>query len=96
MTIIARGEKLVSLIDTNALVGAAKLTNKDHYTLNYFIDHHDHDARSYLLQKQSPVEKGWGLYAFRVNSTSNIMIEAPHLFYDIKTPSVVLDIRLGK
>jgi hypothetical protein len=69
-----------------------QLADTNHYTLNYYVDRGDAEAGSYLLREKRPIENGWGLYAFRVDSTSNIIIEAPHPLYDRRTPSVALDL----
>lgn len=84
--------KLVSLINKNEVGHTGDLLNKNYYRLNYYVDRGDDYALSYLLREQRPIQKGWGLYAFRANSTSNIIIEAPHPLYDRRTPSVALDI----
>jgi len=65
---------------------------QNNYTLTYYMDRGDDNAMNYLLRENKPIQKGWGLYAFRVDSTSNIIIEAPHPLYDRRTPSVAMDI----
>jgi hypothetical protein len=84
--------KLVSMIFTDHLEVARDLATEHNYTLNYYVDRGDDYAMSYLLREQRPIQNGWGLYAFRVDSTSNIIIEAPHPRYDRRTPTVALDI----
>ena len=84
--------KLVSMIFTDHLEGARDLATEHNYTLNYYVDRGDDYAMSYLLREQRPIQNGWGLYAFRVDSTSNVIIEAPHPRYDRRTPTVALDI----
>jgi hypothetical protein len=84
--------KVVSLIYNKKLADAVALADKNHYRLNYYVDQGEESAVSYLLREQKPVQKGWGLYAFRVDSTSNIIIEAPHPLYDRRTPTVAMDI----
>ena len=84
--------KLVSMIFTDHLEGARDLATEHNYALNYYVDRGDDYAMSYLLREQRPTQNGWGLYAFRVDSTSNIIIEAPHPRYDRRTPTVALDI----
>jgi hypothetical protein len=83
---------LVSMIMTNDLPHAVDLATQNHYKLNYYVDRSDNYAVSYLLREQRPIQNGWGLYAFRLNSKSNIIIEAPHPLYDKRTPTVALDI----
>ena len=83
---------LVSSLEAEDLVRSAQLAAKNYYTLNYYVDRGDENAMSYLLREMKPIQKGWGLYAFRADSTSNIIIEAPHPRYDRRTPSVALDI----
>jgi hypothetical protein len=84
--------ELVPMIVMGDLPRAVKLTSQNHYTLNYYVDRGDDYAVSYLLREQRPIQMGWGLYAFRLDSTSNIIIEAPHPLYDKRTPSVALDV----
>jgi len=84
--------ELVSGILPQDLARAVDLATRNNYTLNYYVDRGDDYAVSYLLREQRPIQKGWGLYAFRLDSTSNIIIEAPHPLYDKRTPSVALDI----
>jgi hypothetical protein len=84
--------KLTSMIIMQDLAHAVDLATRNDYTLNYYVDRGDNYAISYLLREQRPIQKGWGLYAFRLDSTSNIIIEAPHPLYDQRTPSVAMDI----
>jgi hypothetical protein len=84
--------KLVSMINNDKLTSTADLLTQSSYRLNYYVDRGDDYAVSYLLREQQPIEKGWGLYAFRLDSTSNIIVEAPHPLYDRRTPSVALDL----
>jgi hypothetical protein len=84
--------KLVSMITTDNLVDAVELATENHYTVKYYVDRGDDYAVSYLLREPRPIQKGWGLYAFRVDSKSNIIIEAPHPLYDKRSPTVALDI----
>jgi hypothetical protein len=84
--------KLISMIMMNNLPKAVDLATQNNYTLNYYVDRGDDYAVSYLLNEEKPVRKGWGLYAFRLDSKSNIIIEAPHPIYDKRTPSVALAI----
>jgi len=83
---------LVSLILTKDLGHALDLAAKDNYILSYYVDRGDDYAVSYLLREQRPIQKGWGLYAFRLDSPSDIIIEAPHPLYDRRSPSVALDL----
>lgn len=84
--------KLVSLIHKKDFSGAIQLATANYYRLNIYVDRGDELAASYLLREQRPIQKGWGLYAFRVDSTSNIIVEAPHPLYDRRTPKVAMDI----
>jgi hypothetical protein len=84
--------KVVSMIYSDELRPAADLLTQNHYTLNYYVDRGDDYAISFLVREQRPIQKGWGLYAFRVNSTSNVIVEAPHPLYDRRTPSIALDV----
>jgi hypothetical protein len=84
--------ELVSTLESNNPARAASLADVNGYTLTYYVDRGDNKAADYLLREKKPVQKGWGLYAFRVDSTSNIVIEAPHPLFDKGTPSVALDV----
>ena len=84
--------ELVTMLGGDNLARATQLAEQNDYTLNYYIDRGDDRAVSYLLRAKNTIQKGWGLYAFRVDSTSNVVIEAPHPLYDKRTPSVALDI----
>lgn len=84
--------RLVALINDKEFAEALSLADTNYYRLNYYVDRDDNSATSYLLREQKPIQKGWGLYALRVGSTSNIIVEAPHPLYDRRTPTVALDI----
>jgi len=84
--------KLILMLGNNDLPGAADLATTNNYTLRYYVDRGDGEAMDYLLRENKPIEKGWGLYVFRMDSKSNVVIEAPHPRYDMRTPSVALDI----
>ncbi len=84
--------EIISMLGTGDLARAVDLPTGNDYTLNYYVDRGDNYAVSYLLREQRPIRKGWGLYAFQLDSTSNIIIEAPHPLYDKRTPTVALDI----
>jgi len=84
--------QLVAALGASDLVRAAQLAAQNHYGLHYYVDRNDDHAVSYLLREDKPIQKGWGLYAFRVGSASNIIIQAPHPLFDINTPSVALNI----
>lgn len=84
--------RVVSLIEGRQSTDALHLVTVNYYRLNTYVDRGDDSAVSYLLREQRPIQKGWGLYAFRVDSTSNIIVEAPHPLYDRRTPTVAMDI----
>ena len=84
--------ELVSMIMKNDIPRALDLATKNNYRIDYYVDRGDQYAMSYLLREQEPIQKGWGLYAIRFDSMSNIIIEAPHPIYDRRTPSVALDL----
>jgi hypothetical protein len=85
-------DRLTSAIIENDLARAVQLATQNNYQLNYYVDRGDNYSVSYLLREQKPIQKGWGLYAFRLDSTSKIIVEAPHPLYDKKTPSIALDV----
>jgi hypothetical protein len=84
--------ELVSMLGNNNMARAVHLATENSYTLNFYADRGDDKAVNYLLREKKPIQKGWGLYVFRVDSTSNIIVEAPHPLYDRQTPSVALEI----
>lgn len=84
--------KLITMVMADDLPKAVDLATKNSYTMNYFVDRGDQSAVSYLLQEQTPIQKGWGMYVFRVGSKSDIIVEAPHPLYDKNTPSVAMDV----
>jgi hypothetical protein len=84
--------EIISMLGTGDLARAVDLATGNDYTLNYYVDRGDNYAVSYLLREQRPIQKGWGLYALRLDSTSNIIIEAPHPLYDKRTPTVAMDV----
>ena len=83
---------LISLLNMGDPSGAAQVAVDNNYRLINYSDRGDDYAVSYLLREEKPIQKGWGLYAFRMDSTSNIIIEAPHPLYDKRTPAVALNI----
>jgi hypothetical protein len=62
------------------------------YELIHYTDHGDKDSKSYLLREKLPIQKGWGLYVFRMEPSNNIIIEAPHPLADKRTPRIALDL----
>lgn len=84
--------KVISLIHQKQFTDATQLASVNYYRLNTYVDQGDDSAVSYLLREQRPIQKGWGLYTFRADSTSNIIIEAPHPLYDRGTPMIAMDI----
>jgi len=88
----AQFAKLIGMLASADFSGAADLAARNNYSLTYYVDRGDNMTMDYLLRENKPIEKGWGLYAFRKDSKSNIVIEAPHPLYDMRTPSVALDI----
>jgi hypothetical protein len=42
------------------------------------------------LRELKPIQRGWGLYALRINPSNNIIIEAPHPLFDRGTPQIAL------
>lgn len=84
--------KLIALLSAADPVGAAPLAAQIHYRLIQYTDRGDDNAVSFVLREQKPIQKGWGLYAIRLNSLSNIIIEVPHPLYDKRTSTVALNI----
>jgi hypothetical protein len=71
---------------------AAKLALANNYELLILPDQKDFGAESYILHEQQPIKKGWGLYFFRIRSSQNIVVEAPHPIADEYTQDVALDL----
>jgi len=68
------------------------LAAENNYELLTYQDRGENDATSWLLRELKPARKGWGLYAFRVEATQALIVEAPHPLADENTPLVALDI----
>jgi hypothetical protein len=83
---------LVFDLQDRDLAAADKLVLQFHYSLTHFEDLGDGGDTSFLLQEVKPIEKGWGLYAFRLAPINNIIVEAPHPLADQTTDHVALDI----
>lgn len=62
------------------------------YELLWYTDQNDDNAVDYVLREVDPSKNGWGLYVFRVDATSNVIIEAPHPIYDEGTPALATNI----
>ncbi len=62
------------------------------YQLVEFQDRGDSDSTSYLLRELDPSRRGWGLYDFRADTKSALVIEAPHPLADEETALVALHI----
>ena len=84
--------KLISFLSAADFGSAAPLAAQNHYRLIRYTDRGDDNAVSFLLREEKPIQRGWGLYAVRVDPTSNIIIEAPHPIYDKRTPTVAMNI----
>lgn len=84
--------ELVSALQTDNAARAAQLALENHYELLRYSDLDDNKAESYLLRELKPIQKGWGLYLFRVGGTAPgpILVEAPHPIADAGTPLVAV------
>lgn len=84
--------ELVSALQTDDPLHAAQLAAENHYELLRYTDLDDNKAESYLLRELKPIEKGWGLYLFRVGAAASgkILVEAPHPLADAGTPLVAV------
>jgi hypothetical protein len=48
------------------------------YQVIRYTDREERGAESLMLSEQSPVQRAWGLYMFRIDPASNVIVEAPH------------------
>jgi hypothetical protein len=71
---------------------AAALASTFGYSIIDYSDRGDKKAQEYLLEEQTPIQRGWGWYAFRKDASSNVIIEAPHPLADANTTNVALDL----
>ncbi|KAA3659427.1 MAG: T9SS C-terminal target domain-containing protein [Calditrichaeota bacterium] len=55
------------------------------YSLFRYTDTGNADSVYYLLKENSPVNKGWGTYVFAKGYQRQLVIEAPHPWYDTNT-----------
>jgi hypothetical protein len=85
-------QEIVVDIENNELTQATQSASVYHYELLWLTDPKDSNAESYVLQERQPIERGWGLYFFRVLDASDIVVEAPHPIADENTAEVALDL----
>lgn len=64
-----------------------RASNFSYYTLYRFTDTGNGNAVYYMLQENTPVNRGWGTYVFATSGVWDrpVVIEAPHPMYDINT-----------
>ncbi|MBI5563777.1 MAG: hypothetical protein HY870_02705 [Chloroflexi bacterium] len=67
---------------------AAGLAAENSYELARYADRGEDGAESWLLRELSPIRKGWGLYAFRVQAAYDVIVEEPHPLADADTPAI--------
>lgn len=79
---------LVTTLRQGKLQDAMELATAQGYQVIWFTDQNDGDAVSYLLRDKDPSKRGWGLFVFRVGSSSPLIIEAPHPLFDEGTPTL--------
>lgn len=82
--------QLRQALQANAWPTALALAMANGYELYRYTDRGDGRAESWLLRESRPIQRGWGLYLFRVGSDSPLIIEAPHPLFDAGTPNIAL------
>jgi len=85
-------KRIIIAIEDNTPDSLIETASSFNYEILKVSDHGDSDAESYVLREQQPITKAWGLYAFRIHSSQNIIFEAPHPLADKDTPQVALDL----
>jgi hypothetical protein len=81
---------LMTFIEAGDSLKAAQIASRQGYELVRYTDQGDNHAQSLLLRELKPIQRGWGLYAVRMNPSNNIIIEAPHPVFDRGTPDIAL------
>ena len=89
---ISSFSELMTMLLQGKVDDASSIAAPFDYELIQYTDRNDENQKSYLLQERDPKQNGWGLYAFRMDSASPIIIEAPHPLADAGTPLVALQI----
>ena len=85
-------QDMVTGIARDDLTGVSQSASNYHYELLWLSDLKDSNAESYVLRERQPIERGWGLYFFRLENSAEIIVEAPHPIADEYTPHVALDL----
>jgi hypothetical protein len=83
---------ILGFLDQGDISSAVMLAAANHYELLQYTDRGDGGQESYLLRELKPIQKDWGLYAFRLGSDSPVIVEAPHPLADDETPWIALQI----
>lgn len=84
--------EIVIALKHRDIVRAAEIAAANNYKLFQYTDRKDKDAQSYMLRESDPIIKGWGLYFFRIGTSSNVVIEAPHPLSDENTPQIAMQL----
>lgn len=84
--------ELVANIRNGNLAPALSSASTNGYELLWYVDQNDDNAVSYVLRESDPSKRGWGLYIFRANTASNVIIEAPHPLFDEGTPALATNL----
>jgi hypothetical protein len=85
-------QDMVIGIERNDLTGTTQSASSYHYELLWLSDPRDSNAESYVLRERQPIDRGWGLYFFRLQDFNEIIVEVPHPLADENTPQVALDL----
>jgi len=83
---------LVTDLRTGNLKSALSAASANEYELLWYTDQNDDNAVDYVLREADPSKNGWGLYVFRADTNSSVIIEAPHPIYDEGTPTLAADL----
>ena len=83
---------IVTDLRTSNLQNAFSAASANGYELIWYTDQNDDNAVEYVLREADPSKNGWGLYVFRADTSSSVIIEAPHPIYDEGTPTLAAGI----
>ena len=84
--------EVIQAMEAGDLTSASEIAAAYRYRIFQYIDRGDHNAMDLLLEEKSPIQRGWGLFVFRMEHANNLIVEAPHPVSDQNTPRVALDL----
>lgn len=83
---------IVADLRAGNLEQASVTATDSNYELLWYVDQNDNNSVDFVLREIDPSKNGWGLFVFRADTTSNLIIEAPHPVFDEETPKVSVDL----